>query len=101
MDNRFEQFLRDILVEDMDNREIRAKAYDLLMANKAGQHRLYDGEGNSVFLDTISFNELVDAIKNRGKIASIKYLRSMTGLSLISSKKMVENLAVFNKIDFN
>ena len=100
MNYKIEQFLRELIIQDLSEETIRERALDLLMASKEDLHKLYDNRGNLVMVDGTVLAALISKITNDGKIAAIKFLRQETGLGLISSKGMVENLAVDKHIYF-
>lgn len=99
MNAKVTQLLKDILVEEIEDCEIRKRALEILMDERTQVTRL-SACGKSFFLSESDTRELSYLITTEGKIPAIKFFRRVTDANLKEAKDSVENFASNSQLTF-
>ena len=97
MDHQIEQFLRDILLGSLPIYNIREKALELLLANKA-QMRKFSFGGQEITLTDDDYQDVVNILRS-GFIAGIKEIRLITDCGLKMAKDVAEEIVKNERIE--
>ena len=95
MNNQIEQFLRDILIQDLDHKQIREKAVDLLLLYKQAKKHVFPC---GVECTENEYKEIVNILRS-GFITGIKHIRSLTNCGLKEAKDIADQIVADEKIE--
>ena len=93
MDKKIEQFLRDILVEDMDHREIRNKALDLFLSFKEQTVKTF-----SYGMTNGEYDNVVSTLRT-GFYTGVKKIREITNCGFKIGKDFAEEILKNEKME--